>query len=329
MQSTRRILLAGAVASGLCRPHVACAAVRVAKLGVNNKPDSQYGVACQALADAVAADHGLASFLKIDVRFNAELGDELAMMTDCRQSTIDMALCTTLVAGAFCPEAGLLDAPFIFKSVAQGRAAMDGTAGADYAALLKAKDIHVLAWAENGSRHIASSRPIRTPEDLKGLKLRLPQSGVMLSSFRSLGADAKPLAFTQLYEALRTGEFEAHENVISAMESMRAAEVQKYLSLTGHVYSTALFMASPELLEDLPAPQAAALRDAARKGAAVSRSFADAAQRDGVKRLQQAGMTVVEGIDIGQFIAACRPGMEALGKQFGMDSVNRLISAGA
>ena len=326
---SRRALLAGAAAFTLAMPHVARAAVRTVKLGTNTSPAAQYGQGCQVFAEAVAAHPELASSLKIDIRFNAELGDELTMMTNLRQSTLDMSICPTLVVGSFCPEAGLLDAPFIFKDVVTARAALDGALGAEYAESMKAKDINVLAWCENGLRHITSNRPVRTPKDLEGLKLRVPQSEITLASFKALGADAKPLAFTQLYEALRTGQFDAQENPIGTMETIKLNEVQKYLSLTGHTYSAAFFSASPDVMEDLSPAQIEALKSCAKLGAARTRQVAEAAQQDGVGRLQKAGMTVVDGVDVAAFVAACKPATQALGKTYGADRVQRLLAAGA
>jgi TRAP-type transport system periplasmic protein len=325
---TRRSFLAGATALGLATPHVARAAVRIVRIGTNNGDDSHFGQGCQAFAAAVAADPALGAVLKVEVHGNSELGDELSMLKGCIDGTLDMALSSGSPIGNIAPEAGLLEAPFLFKDVAHARAALDGATGLEFMELLKTKNLNVLAWGENGLRHITANRPIRTPADLQGLKLRVPQSEVILASFLSLGADAKQISFLELREALRTGQVEAQENPISVIEASKLQELQKYLSLTGHIYGTALIVASSDLLEDLDETQRAALSACAKQGAARTRLVAEAAQRDGVGRLKAAGMTVVD-CDIPAFVAASRPNLDALGKKYGMERMRRLISAGA
>jgi TRAP-type transport system periplasmic protein len=325
---TRRSFLAGATALGLATPHVARATVRIVRIGNNNGEDSHFGQGCRAFAAAVAADPALGPVLKVEVHGNSELGDELSMLRGCIDGTIDMALSSGSPIGNIAPEAGLMEAPFLFKDVAHARAALDGAIGLEFTELLKTKNLNVLAWGENGLRHITANRPIRTPADLQGLKLRVPQSEVILSSFLSLGADARQISFLELREALRTGQVEAQENPISVIEASKLQELQKYLSLTGHIYGTALIAASSDLLEDLDETQRAALRACAKQGAARTRLVAEAAQRDGVGQLKAAGMVVVDA-DIPAFVAASRPNLDALGRKYGIERMQRLISAGA
>lgn len=122
-----------------------------------------------------------------------------------------------------------MNAPYLFRDADQARRVLDGPAGSDFAASSQAKALPVLAWGENGLRHITSNRPVESPADLHGLKIRVPQSEVMLGGFRALGAQAAPLAFPLLRDAIRTGEFEAQENAISTIEAAKLNEVQKYL----------------------------------------------------------------------------------------------------
>ena len=192
-----------------------------------------------------------------------------------------------------------------------------------------AKGIAVLAWAENGLRHITSNRPIRTPADLAGLKLRVPQSEVELVSFRALGAEPGALPFGELRVALQTGRFDAQENPISVIQGNKLNEVQKYLSLTGHIYSAAFIVASADLMEDLTPPQRAALMACAKLGGIKTREVAEAAARDGVGQLVAAGMTVVDHLDIEGFMAAARPAVHTLGEKFGPELMRQLVAAGA
>lgn len=324
---SRRNLLFGSAALALAAPHVARAAPRIIKLGHNSVETSQYGQGCQALAEAAARHPDLVNVIKVEVHGNAELGDELAMLNDCRAGAIDMMAGVSSVAGKLCPEIGMLDVPFVFKDVEKGRAAFDGATGEEYAALFKAQGIHLVGWLENGLRHVTSNRLVRHPRDMLGLKLRVLQSKVALDSFRALGANAEPLAFNLVHEALRTGQFEAQENPIATIESIKLYEVQKYLCLTGHTYSAGMVVASPDLVEDLTPKQLMALRECARRGTAKSREAASGAERDGVGRLRAAGMTVIADVDKEAFAKAARPNLVAMGATFGADRMERLVRA--
>ena len=322
----RRAILASA-ATMLAMPHVARAAPRVIRLGHNSSAAGQYGQGCLAMAAAAASHPDLQRTVTIEVHGNGEFGDELAMVADCRAGTIDMIASISSAAGEFCPEIGILDVPFVFSDIARGRAAFDGATGEEFAGLLAEKGLPLMGWLENGLRHMTSNRPVRGPADLAGLKLRLPQSRVAMDSFRALGADARPLAFNLLHAALETGQFEAQENPIAAIETIKLAEVQRFLCLTGHTYSVGMICASPDLVDDLTARQLAALRECARHGTARSREVAAAADADGVGRLRQAGMVVIDDVDKAAFARAARPNLQRLSDTFGPERVQRLIRA--
>jgi tripartite ATP-independent transporter DctP family solute receptor len=319
----------GGLAAALAAPHVARAATRVIRFGHNNTDESHYARGTAAFAAAVAADPALSAAVRVEVHGNAELGDEVSMLKACAASTLDGMLCSNSVMGNLIADLGLLNAPFLFRDVALARAMLDGEIGAEFAKRAAAKDVHVMAWSENGLRHITSNQPIRTPADLHGLKIRVPQSAVMLGGFKALGADAAPLNFSLLREALRTGQFQAQENPIVVIEAAKLYELQKFLSLTGHVYDAAAFICSADLLDDLTEAQRTALTDCARKGAAVTREVSATAQKDGIARLTAKGMTVVDNVDVAAFRTAARPFLESLSASFDTSLVKRLLDAAA
>ena len=314
--------------TALAAPHVARAAVRTVRFGHNNADNSQFGQGAAAFAQAVEADPVIGGVLRIAMYGNAQLGDDVIMLKSCINGTLDGMLCGTSVTANFVPEIGIVNAPYLFASTERARAVLDGPMGAEFMALSRAKGLPVLAFGENGVRHITSNKLVRTPADLRGLKIRVPQSAVMLNGFLALGADAAPLAFNLVRNALLSGEFLAQENGISVVETAKLYEVQKFLCLTGHIYDAISFIAAQDLLEDLTPPQRDALAAAARKGAAVSRTACDAAARDGIGRLKAAGMTVVDDVDVAAFRAASRPYLEGLSTTFGAERVRGLLAAG-
>jgi TRAP-type C4-dicarboxylate transport system substrate-binding protein len=187
----------------------------------------------------------------------------------------------------------------------------------------------LLGWGENGLRHITNSkRPIVTPDDLKGLKMRVPQSEVLLMGFQALGVDTASLPFPQLFEALRAGKFDGEENPIATIQAAKFDQVQKFLTLSGHAYDPAAFLMSPDAFDELLAEDKASIADAAKAGGLASRKFAADAQSAGVVALQQAGMTVQTSIDRGSFAGAMAGANAEFEKRFGRDLIERIRQAG-
>lgn len=327
-QPNRRGLLVGAaaLAGTLAAPYIARAAAmrRTVRIATVNPPASATGQACRAFAEAAAKSPVLSAILQVDVVAGGTVGGELEMTQACIKGTLDLAVPASNVVGSLVPELGLLDAPFLFRDADHARGVLDSDIGAEFTALMKPKGINNLAWAENGLRQITANKPIREPVDLHGLHIRVPQSPVMVQAFKALGTNAEPLPFPQLFDALRTGQFEAEENPVVTILTARFNEVQKYLSMTGHVYSAAMVIASPDLLEDLDEKQRAALVDAARVAAKASRDTASNGERDGIVQLRTAGMTIVTDVNRAAFAEAVRPALEAIAQQLGADRAARI-----
>ncbi len=326
---SRRLLLAGAAAAGLSAPRIGRAAVRTLKLTQGSPPKSPPGAGAIAFAAAVAANPLLANVLKLDGHHNAELGDDMTSLKCCIDGTLDLVIVGTTVASSIVPVIGVLDTPFLFAGVAAARATLDGPAREDFADALKAQGIAMLGWGEIGLRHMTANKPIRAPADLVGLKLRVPPSDIVIGAFRALGANPGQVPFPAIYEALRTGTFEAEENPIGLIESSKFFEVQKVLSLTGHAYSAALIVVSPDVLDDLTPPQQAALRGCAEAARDAMRAAADEFQRDGIARLQAEGMTVIGDVNVPAFVAANQAYLGGLGQKFGAERMSKLMQSGA
>lgn len=323
----RREAFLGATA-GLAMPHVARAAIRALRIGFNSSDDSLFGIGAGAFAKAVAADPALSGVLKLELFGASQLGDDLTMLKNCVKGTLDGMLIGSSILSNVVPELGVINAPYLFGSTAPARQVLDGPMGAEFSSLAVAKGVPVLAWGENGLRHITSNKPVRTIDDLRGLKIRVPQSEVMLNGFLAMGAAAAPLPFNLLPAALRTGEFQAQENAIVTIEASKLYEVQKFLCLTGHIYDGLAFIVSADTMEDLSEPQRQSLIACARKGAVATRDASDVATKDGIVRLRAAGMTVVDDVDIAGLRAAARPFNEGLKAKYGATRVSTLMAAG-
>lgn len=325
---TRRAVCAGASAA-LMGTATARAGRRVVRIANNQSKQTPYGAGCYAFAKALSEEPLLSGTLRPFVFDDAELGEEQASLHSCMKGSIDIACVSSGILGTIIPAVGLLDAPFLFPNAAAARTMLDGEIGDELIDRLNSKAVHIIAWAENGMRQMTANKPIRNPADMVGLKLRVPNNEVEIASFRALGADPRPLAFPLVHEALRTGEFDGQENPVANIEAGRLYEVQKYLSCTGHIYSAAVFLASPDLLDDLTAEQRKALIRCAQQGKTASRDFAASAEREGLNRLRSKGMTVIEDVDIAAFAHAAKPNLVEIGKRFDPALMARLMQTGS
>jgi tripartite ATP-independent transporter DctP family solute receptor len=326
MISRRRLVLTGAAvasAGHALRPRATRAAARALRIGYILPLQSQLGAACTALADEIAK--------RTDGRFtvqqfpDATLGGDVELLKGVQLGSIDLAFVTGMGLSSVLPEAGVLNIPFLFKNNDHAHAVLDGPIGDSFRERFAARDMVMLAWGENGLRHITNAkRPIVAPADLKGLRLRVPQSDVLLKGFEALGVEAAPLPFPQLFEALRAGKFDGQENPIATIKAAQFDQVQKYLTMSGHAYDPAVFVMAPDAFDDLSAGDKQVFMDAAKLGGKASREFAARAETEGVAALRQAGMTVQSEIDRAGFAAAMASTMPEFEKQFGSDTIQRI-----
>lgn len=298
-------------------------APKTLKLGYILSTDSQLGAGASVFADEVAKR--TAGRYRIEQYPNSALGGEVEMLKAVQLGTVDMAFITGAPLPNFVPDVGVFNIPFLFRDLDHAHAVLDGPIGQSYLAKFHEKNLVALAWGENGLRHLTNSKhPIRTPDDLKNLKLRLPQSDVMVTGFKALGADVKTLAFPLLYDALQSGEFDGQENPIATIISSKFNQVQKYLSLSGHVYDPAILFMSIDDFDELSADDKAAFIAAAKLGGIASRQFAATAEKNGVVQLEQSGMQIVKDVDRSKFAAAMAPANPIFAKQFGGDLIERI-----
>lgn len=320
--------LAAALVIG-CWPFFAfpATAATILKFGYVLSADSQLGAGAAVFAAEVAR--------RTDGRYlvedypNAMLGGDVAMMRHLQLGVIDVAFVTGGSLATLVPEAGVFNIPFLFRSATQARAFFDSPLGSEYLRKFDETGVVALAWGENGMRHITNSRrPIHRPEDLVGMKLRIPQSDVTEAGFRALGVDVQQMPFTQVYGALRNGQVDGEENSILAVVSSRFAEVQKHLTLTGHVYDPAAILMSGEAFATLSAADRDAFRAAAQLAGLRSREAAAASEKQGVETLRAAGLTVVDTLDMTPFAdkaASATPFFEA---HFGREVIARIRNTG-
>ena len=333
----RRHFLAGAAAAAmtsgvmtsglLSRRAYAAVQPQVLRMGIINPRDSQFGAG--ALEFAAHVERNCGGRLRVELYPAGEAGGELEMCQDVTAGTLEMTFTSSAVFTAVAPELSIFDIPFLFRDLAHARGVMDGDIGKAALARLEPKGMIGLAWGENGLRHLTTTdRPVRRAEDLKSLKLRVPQSEVMVASFKAIGADVHSLPFPDLYAALSSGSFQAEENPIATILAANFYKVQHYLCLTGHVYSPAAFLISKRVFERLSPEDQSTLRAAGLAGSKASRAYLDRVEKSGLDELRRLGMQVIENIDRPAFVSSLAGLETQFQKQFGKEKIDAIRAFG-
>jgi len=221
------------------------------------------------------------------------LGAEMNTLQSLRTGSIDMVPTTTAPIATIVPALGVFDLPFLFNTAEEADQLLDGSVGDWFAAQLPATGLVVLAWWENGFRHLTNSkRPIRKLADFNGIRMRVMQSNVFLDTFAALGTNAVPMSYSEVYSALETKTVDGQENPLNNIEDMKFYEVQKYLTLSRHAYSPAALLFSKKTWDRLSPQEQAALRACAAIGRDAQRQASRAMAAKAEERLRAQGMVV-------------------------------------
>ncbi len=264
---------------------------KVLRIGHTLAEDSHYGVGLKKFADLVKAKTD--GTLHVEVSGNSKLGNERDLIEGVSLGTIEMCLVSTGTIPSFSKEFMVFDLPFIVQDRKKIYRTLDGETGREMLDSLGGKGIKGMVFFENGFRNITDSRrPINTPADLAGLKIRVMENPVHLETFRVLGANASPMPFGELFTALQQKIMDGQENPLFIIKTSRFHEVQKYLALTEHVYSPAVMMIGNRVYAGLTGAQRKALMDAAREARDFERKFIIDNENRIIAELKRAGMVV-------------------------------------
>ncbi|MCX5733007.1 MAG: DctP family TRAP transporter solute-binding subunit [candidate division NC10 bacterium] len=246
--------------------------------------------------------------LSVVVHHSAVLGSETQVLQQIQLGTTQMAVSTTGPIEAFVPEIKALEMPFVFPSYEAADKVLDGSIGQELAKKFEKSGFVALAFLDNGFRNVTNSkRPVKTPEDLKGLKIRTMEAPTHLAIWRALGANPTPMAWP-IFTQLQQGVIDGQENPIAVIHAAKLPEAgQKYLTLTRHVYSALVFVANKALIDGLPAPERKAVSECARSAALQGRHFIRENEAKQLAELKAAGMQVEEKPDLAAFRKATAP----------------------
>ena len=293
------------------------------KISISTAQNSHQGVAIDTFAKEVAARTG--GSYKVENFYNGSLGGERESIEAVQLGTQELAFSSTGPVPNFVPDAKILDVPFLFRDKAHARAVLDGPIGQELLTKFDAKGFKALAWAENGFRHMTNSkRDVKEPADLKGLKMRTMENPVHIAAYKGLGIITTPMAFPEVFTALQQGTVDGQENPLPVIMSAKFSQVQKHLSLTGHVYSPCIFVMNKAAFDKLSAADKTAFLDAAKVAAKANRDRVDQDDANGVKELRAQGMTVIEDVDKAKFVAQLAPVNAEFEKQFGKANLDKI-----
>src|SRR5574343_364779 len=263
--------------------------------------------------------------IKIQNFYSGSLGGERESIEAVQLGTQELATTSTGPVPNFVPEARILDIPFLFRDKAHARHVLDGAIGQEMLGKFESKGFKALAWGENGVRHMTNSkRPVNAPEDLKGLKMRTMENPVHVAAYKSLGIVTTPMAFPEVFTALQQGTVDGQENPLSVIMAANFDQVQKHLTLTGHVYSPVVILMNKGAFDKLSAADKQIFLDAAKEAVKANRARVDKDDANGVAELRRKGMNIVENVDKTKFIATMGPAMAEFEKQFGKANLDRI-----
>ena len=266
----------------------------------------------------------------LDVKIfpDSSLGKFDAAVSGVRGGTIDFIVSGSSSYSGLVPLINVLDIPFMFKDNAHAYRVLDGQIGQQILDKLSEFNLKGLAFWDNGWRQMTNSRgPIKTPADVKGLKMRTTGSPVHIEAFRLLGANPVPMPLAELYTALEMKTVDAQEHPIGVMWSAKLYEVQKHLSLTYHAYSPLIVVMNKQKFDALSPANQKAVIEAAREAGSFQRKLNNDNITKIVGEVKKAGMQVVETVDPAPFFEVTKPGRQTFIAKFGGEDVIKAIDA--
>ncbi len=266
---------------------------RMIRFGYGLNEDSNQGRAAKLLAEEVAKASG--GKLKVRTFASASLGSDDQMQNALIGGAQEMMVGSTATLVGISKEMAVWDTPFLFTDPRQADQVLDGPVGRQVMDKLEEKGLVGLVYWENGFRNVTNSaRPIEKYEDFNGIKLRVMPNPVFIDTFKRMGANAVPLPFSELFTALETKAVDGQENPFNTILSSKFYEVQKYLSVTNHVYSPWIVTVSKRWWDGLSATEQGILMDAAKKARDAEREDTRREASQALAALKERGMQINE-----------------------------------
>ena len=293
MKFALRTLAAACAAAVLAAPAAAQFTERTIRIsnGINQEHPVGNGVAKMT---ACATDKS-GGKMKLQAFWGGALGGDLQATQALRSGTQEMVITSTSPLIGILPDLGVFDLPFLFSNEKEADAVLDGEFGKYISDKMPSVGLVNLSYWENGFRNLTNSRrPVAKVEDFSGLKVRVMQNNVFLDTFRTVGANAVPMAFQEVFPALETKAIDGQENPFVTIDTSKFYEVQKYLSVTRHAYTPFMVLYSKALWDKLSPAEQQVLLDCATEGRDEQRKVSRALSEKSLAALKTRGMQVNE-----------------------------------
>lgn len=262
--------------------------------------------------------------IRVEIYPQGLLGNE-ATLTE-SVSFDDLEMVATSSTNQYGSLISVFELPYLFDSYEEAWATLDGEIGREVADTYLDNNLRVLAYFENGFRQITSNRPIYSPEDLKGLKIRTPEFPMSIQVFNALGANATPMGFGELYTALQQGTVDAQENPVANAYTNKFQEVQDYLIMTNHQYIPVHLIISDEFFQSLSKEHQEIIQKSAQESAEFHRQLLREREQQMIDELVADGMKVIE-VDTEPFKEKVGPVYEWFARIHGQEIIDRILKA--
>ncbi|SFG70505.1 tripartite ATP-independent transporter solute receptor, DctP family [Palleronia marisminoris] len=282
---------------------------------VVNEQDG-FHVAAEQFRDLVAERTG--GKVTVEIFPNATLGDERTLLEGMQIGSIDMGVITNGPVSNFLPEMAVFELPFLFPSNEVAYEVLDGEVGQELLDRLENVNLKGLAYAERGFRNLTNSvRPVASPADMDGLRIRVMENPVYIDTFRELGANAIPMAWTEALTAMQQDTIDGQENPVGVVHSFKLDETQDYMTMTRHSYAPAIFVMGMAAWNKVPEEAQDVLIQSAQDAAAYERQFNADMETQLLDELRERGMEIDTDPDLTSFKEQIAPVYEQYGDQFG------------
>jgi tripartite ATP-independent transporter DctP family solute receptor len=266
---------------------------RTIRFAFQNAQEHPQGQGAKKFADLVEQKSG--GKMKVRLFPSGQLGGDLQTVSSLQGGTLDMTVLNAGLLVSQVKDFGLFDLPFLFDSGKEADAVVDGPFGKKLAEALVPKNLVGLGYWELGFRNLTNSRrPVTKLEDIQGLKIRVVQSPLYIDLFNTLGANAVPLPFPELYTALEQKTVDGQENPVSTILTSKFGEVQKHLTFTRHTYNPQIVIFSKRVWDRFDAEEKKLIEDAATEAKVFQRQLSRDSEAKAVDELKSQGVQLVE-----------------------------------
>ena len=266
--------------------------------------------------------------LEITVYPSGQLGNDSQIIQGARMGSIDLAMTGNPFHTTFEPSLNVLDLPYLFRDFSHVYRVLDGEIGTELLSRLEKHGLKGVGFMEIGFRNLTNSiRPVKEPGDVKGLKVRVTPNPAHVAAWKLLGAIPTPMPFTEVYMALKTGTVDAQENPTTLVHGQKFYEVQKYMSITMHAYTTSNVSMNLKKFQALPPAQQKALSESMREAAVYHRKLNRDLEGSLLKEMEPKMQIIADPNREAFANVVSKPVQEEYAGKFGWDTINKINAA--